>query len=232
MRLRMIHLVGLLGLAILAVSAGCGEAEPDLEAVSAEELLLISAERLASLEAFAFTLVHENGYTQIVRGLAMERAEGEVAGPERMQAELRARAGPINVNLRLIILPEGSWITNPLTGQWESEDISIAQFFDPATGVAALMTELSNVEVTGSEVISGAATRRIEGTVDSGALETLLPGVARGQPLTVRLWIGVDDPVVHRLEVIGAVEPGDSPDLVRRLTLSDFGSEFQIQAPQ
>jgi hypothetical protein len=50
--------------------------------------------------------------------------------------------------------------------------------------------------------------------------------------LVVRAWIGVDDPVVHRVEIVGALEEKDQADVVRRLALSDFGADSVIVAPQ
>jgi len=229
-RIRIPSLFGLS--AFLLLVSACGDESADLDDMSASELLEISANRMDAVTSFAFALEHENGFTNIVRGLAMEVAEGEVAGPDRMAAELRARIGPINVAVGLIIHPEGAWVTNPLTGQWEPEDVSIAQLFDPATGVTALMRDLGEVRVTGTEVIDGRPTRRIEGAVDSGALAALLPGVASGREVTARFWIGSEDPVVHRIDLLGAVEPDDSPDIVRRLRLSRFGQEFVIEPPR
>jgi len=217
---------------VLVVLSACGDGSADLDDMSASELLDASANRMEAVTSFAFALEHENGFTDIIRGLAMETAEGEVAGPDRMAAELRARVGPINVALGLIIHPEGAWISNPLTGQWEPEDVSIAQLFDPATGVTSLMRDLGEVRVTGTEVIDGRPTRRIEGVVDSGALAALLPGVASGREVTARFWIGSEDPVVHRIDLLGAVGPDDSPDIVRRLRLSRFGQEFLIEPPR
>ena len=231
--MRTLRILGVPALsALLLLLSACGDGSADLDDMSASELLEASANRMEAITSFAFALEHENGFTNIVRGLAMEVAEGEIAGPDRMAAEVRARVGPINVAVGLIIHPEGAWITNPLTGQWEPEDVSIAELFDPATGVTSLMRDLGEVRVTGAEVIDGRPTRRIEGTVDSGALATLLPGVAAGREITARFWIGSEDPVVHRIDLLGAVEPDDSPDLVRRLRLSRFGQEFLIEPPR
>ncbi len=214
------------------VAASCGDRGVDLDGITPEELLEHSASRMESVESFAFRLEHENGFTSVVRGLAMETAEGQLAGRDRLSAELRARAGPIAVNVGLIVHPEGAWITNPLTGQWEPEALTIEQLFDPATGVTALMRDLADVRVIGTETLGGVATRQLEGTVDSGALATLLPGVAGGHPLTVRVWVGAEDPLVHRIDVLGAIEPADTPQTVRRLRLSRFDEPFQIEPPR
>ncbi|MEX0856344.1 MAG: LppX_LprAFG lipoprotein [Gemmatimonadota bacterium] len=196
------------------------------------DLLAEAADRMEEVEAFAFLLEHEGGTTTIVGGLGMEQAEGHVAARDRLQAAVRGRVGPLAVNVQLIILPEGAWMTNPLTAQWEPQDLSIAQFFDPATGVTAVMRGIAEAQLAGNESIDGSNTHIVEGMVDSGALALLVPGVVPGRELRIRTWIDEADAVVRRIEIVGPLEDGDSPDLLRRLTLSNFGGDFTVTAPQ
>lgn len=219
--------------ALLASAVACGErAEPaPVEELTPAQILERASERMAELSGFAFVLEHENGFTRIVQGLAMERAEGRVAGGDRMEAHLRARAGPVNVQLGIIILPEDSWITNPFTGEWEREPLSISQLFDPATGVPSLIRELQDPQMTGIETVGGAQAYRVEASIPSDLLSRLAPAATPGRVIQVRAWVGVQDPVVHRVEIIGPLEEGDGEDVVRRLALSDFDADFSIVAP-
>jgi hypothetical protein len=184
-----------------------------------------------AINSFAFLLEHENGTTTISGGLAMERADGEIANGERLRADVTGRTGPLAVNLQLVIVPEGAWMTNPLTGAWTPQQMSISEFFDPVTGVTAVIRGVAAPTLAGTEAIGGVETDVVEGTLDSGALSLLIPGVAAGRPLTIRTWIGSEDPVVHRIEIRGTLADGDNPEVVRRLTLSEFGGTFEIVAP-
>jgi hypothetical protein len=186
---------------------------------------------MEEVNSFAFLLEHENGTTAIVGGLAMERAAGEISNGERLRADVTGRAGPLAVNLQLVIVPEGAWMTNPLTGAWIPQELSISEFFDPATGVTAVIRGISAPSFAGRETLGGVDTHIVEGGVDSGVLALLIPGVPAGRPLTIRSWIGADDPVVHRIEIRGSLAEGDGPEVVRRLTLSQFGGTFEITAP-
>jgi len=217
-------------LLLVGALASCGGAGTG-DAPDPAELLTSSADRMEEVNSFAFLLEHENGTTAIVGGLAMERAAGEIANGERLRADVTGRAGPLAVNLQLVIVPEGAWMTNPLTGAWIPQEMSISEFFDPATGVTAVMRGVGTPTLTRSEPIGGIETHVVEGSVDSGALALLIPGVPAGRPLTIRTWIGADDPVVHRIEIRGTLADGDSPEVVRRLTLSQFGGTFEIAAP-
>jgi len=220
-----------LAVLLLATLSACGDRDAGTDELDADAILEEAAERMGSVDGFAFVLEHENGTTTIVRGLSMERASGRVSGGDRMEAEIRTRAGPINVNLRVIVLPEGGWLTNPFTGQWESEALSLFGVFDPGSGVTALLRDLDDAVLVGRENVGGNPTHRIDASVPSGALWALVPQAVPGRTLTVRTWIGVEDSLVHRVEIVGALEAEDAESVVRRITLSEFGTQTAIEAP-
>jgi len=220
-----------LGPALVLAACGGSTDAGVVEEVSPAEVLAQAADRMAELQGFAFTLEHENGFTSIMQGLAMERAEGRVAGGESMRADVTARAGPMAVKLGVVILPEESWITNPLTGAWQRDQLSIAQIFDPATGVPALIRDLIEPTLVGTETIGGAEVRRIDAQIASESIQGLVPQAPAGLVLPVRVWVGVDDPVVHRIELAGKLEAQDGDNAVRRLILSDFDADSVIAPP-
>ncbi len=220
-------------LAALAPLAGCGgggDDDLDLEGIDAATLLRAAADRTDQARSFHFLLEHEGGTTQIVRGLNMERAEGEVAGADRLRVEVKANAGPLNLNVEIVVIGEEAWITNPLTGRWEREDISIEEVFDPANGVTAIMRAASEAQLTGTEKVGGIRSYRVEATVDSGDV-TLFGEPRPGATLLAVAWIGVDDPLVQRIEIVGGLASREPDDLVRRLTLSRFDAEIEIAPP-
>lgn len=215
---------------VLALLAACGgDEEP--EEVDPAQLLEEAAARTEQLESFHFLLEHERGTTQIVRGLQMVRAEGDVAGPDELQLAVDAAFGSLNVRVDIIVLGEQSWITNPLTGRWESEQISLEQIFDPATGVTALMRAVADPRLEGTEAVDGVESHRVAATVDSGDVR-LFGQPAPGQSLQATAWIGVEDRLVRRIEVVGPLAAGEPADLVRRLTLSNFDADVEIEPPR
>lgn len=223
---------------LLAAGCGGGDAEPDTPPVDAATLLRAAAERMDGVERFHFELEHENGFTEIVLGLQMERASGDVAGADRLRAEVQARFGPLNVETGIVILPDQSWLRNPITGAWQREEISIEAIFNPSEGVTALMRSIaeraaeSGATVTGSERIEGVETYRVEAEVDSGELTLFAADAPAGLKLRAVIWIGVDDPLVYRVELHGAATRDEPADLVRRLTLSNFDGDIVIEPPR
>lgn len=215
----------------LFASACRGGGEDDAKADPAD-VLRRGAERMDGVKSFHFDLTHENGTSQIVRNLQMVSATGNVAPPDRLRLDAKAKAGPLNIAVSIIAIPGRSFITNPLTGRWEEEQLSVAQFFDPATGVTALMRAATEPRVTATEKIEGKDAHRIEAFVDSGKLSLFAANAAPGRQMKARAWVGVDDPVLLRVEIEGAVAEGEPANLVRRLTLSKFDEPVQIVAPQ
>ncbi len=222
-----------LALAAAVALAACGDdgGGVDVEGIDAAALLRSAAERTERAQSFHFVLEHENGATQIVRGLEMERAEGDVAGADRLSVEIKASLGPLNLELSIIVIGDDAWITNPLTRRWEREQISISEVFDPANGVTGLMRAAAGARVAGSDSVGGVSTYRVEATVDSGDV-TLFGDPRPGTELRARVWIGVDDPLVYRIELVGAVTAGEPDDLVRRITLSRFDEDIEIVPPR
>jgi len=220
-------------LLVAVVLAGCGGGglDVDTSGVDVPELLTMSADRMDAVDSFRFELEHDNGTASIVRGLQMVRAEGDVEGADRMHLLVEAKAGPLNAEIEMIVLPGEGWITNPLTGRWEKETIDVSEFFDPAEGVTGLMRSLDEGEITGAETLNGFDTYRVEASISS-ELMTLFGNAREGETIRLKAWIGIDDPLVHRVEAVGGIVEGEPNNLVRRLTLTDFDESFDIQAPR
>ena len=189
-----------------------------------------SADRMEGVERFHFTLDHENGASEIVRGIMMVYAEGDFDGAERMRAEIEGALGPVKFETAVIVLPEGSWLQNPFDRSWEAEEISIEEFFDPQDGVAALMRKVTAPTVVGREEVGGVETYRIDVLADSGDL-AIFPTAEPGFEVRATLWIGVDDLLLYRVDVLGPISEDEAPDILRRLELSRFGEDVDIAPP-
>lgn len=217
--------------ALLVACGGDGESG-DFSEVDATDLLARSADRMEQVGSFGFEVDHENGATQIVAGINMVHAEGSVQGTDRMQLEVEARFAATNIKTGIVILPGEGYLQNPLTGRWQEQpDLDISSLFDPATGVTGLMRAATDVEVVDREAVDGVDSYVLETSVDSGNLQAFVGNATPGNATTARVWIGVDDLLVRRIEVVGPLAPNDAEDIVRRLSLSDFDEVVEITAP-
>ena len=231
--LRRLTPVMLLALAVLLVASACGDddGEPGAAAPDPQQLLLDAADRMEQARSFHFVLEHENGGIEIVRGIEMTRAEGDVDGATRLQAEVEGTLGPFSFEVGIIILPGESWIQNPITQRWEREEISIDALFDPSDGIVALMRSARSPEILRRERIGGVDTYRVTAMVESGDL-TVFPGAEPGRDVPATAWIGVDAPFVYLLEIRGPIADGEADDIIRRLELSRFDEPVDIAPPR
>ena len=194
-------------------------------------LLREAADRMATVERFHFLLEHVDGTSEIVRGIEMVRAEGDIGGTELLQAEIEGLFGTLTFETAIVVLPDQGWIQNPLTRRWEREDITVSALFDPQQGAVALMRSATATGLGGREHIGDIECWIVEGATDSGDL-VFFRNAEAGYPVGARVWIGVDDPLVHRIELSGPISAGELDTIVRRLELSRFGQDVDIVPPR
>lgn len=195
------------------------------------ELMLAAADRMAGVEKFHFVLEHENGTSEIVQGIQMVRAEGDIAGEERLQAEIDGLLGTLSFETGIVVLPDQGWLRNPLTQRWQREEITVSALFDPQQGAIALMRTATATGLDGPEAVRGVDCWIVEATTDSGEL-VFFRNAAAGFTVNAKVWIGVADPLVHRIELIGPISAGELETIVRRLELSNFGQDVDIVPPR
>lgn len=219
-------------LALLLSACGGGDDTDPSTFPEASTVLSDSATRMEQVRSMHFLLEHDNGATQIVRGIAMNRAEGDVITPDKMQATVKGGLGIVNFEIGIVILGKDAWIQNPLNRRWESENITIDQVFDPRQGVIALVRATQGATIAGTDDIGGVQCYRVEATLDSGNLD-LLPGTpTAGKSIPTTAWIGIDDHLVRKVEFRGGVSAGEPDNLVRTLTLSRFDEDITIVPPR
>lgn len=218
-----------------AVACGGGDDE-DADGAPlppAAEVLSELVARVDELETFHFRLEHENGTSPIPLGLDLETAEGDVIVPDRMSAEISAKADEATVQVDVIGVGDEGWMTNPFSRDWQPlpEGTNIRDVFNPAAGVKAIVGALADVEVLKEEEVGGASSYLIEGQVDSGVLEAAAPIAEPGLTVVVKAWVGVDDSLPRRIRLEGPFAPGEPEDIVRKLEMSEFDEPLSIEPP-
>lgn len=217
----------------LAVACGGDEEDGGAPLPVPEEILARLVAEVDGLETFHFRLEHENGTSPIPLGLDLDTAEGDVIVPDRMSAEIGAKAGGAVVQVEVIGVGDEGWITNPFDRKWQPlpEGTNIKDVFDPAAGVKAIVGALASVEVVKEEKVGGVSTYLIEGEVDSGVLEAAAPVAEPGLTVLVKAWVGSEDSLPRRIRLEGPFAPGEPDNIVRILELSRFDEPLTIEPP-
>jgi LppX_LprAFG lipoprotein len=229
---------------LVAAVAACGgddddsteEADEDsTPEETPQEFLDSSADALEQVSSFHFLLTHENGGTEIVLDLEMERAEGDVVTPDRLRADVEAEGpGGIDVNVEVIAIGEEFFFENPFGGGFIDADFSIQDILDPTQGAIALLRSApENAELGDTEDIGGVETQIVTATIDSGQFDTLIPAADPGLPVEVTLWIGVDDRLPYRIQMVGPLNEDEPDDIERLIEISDHNNaDVEIEPPE
>ena len=198
--------------------------------ITPEALLERSGKVMESLTSFHFRLRHKSGNTPLLRNLAIDEAEGDVIKPDQLSTDFNGVFGGFAIKSSLVTLGDDSYMTNPLTGQWEGvpTEISPLGFFNPSEGIAAM---LKQVEPTGLRPDRDGV-HRVNGRLPAEALSPLLGGTVKGAIVDVELEIDKVEYYLVKVTIAGRVTELEPDGTVRVIELSRFNEPLVIEAPQ
>ena len=221
----------------LAAASACGDAQdaasvtPTPTPPDVSTILMRTGETMQGLSTFHVRLEHEGGTTQFAPGVVLSEAEADIINPDRMSASVKAQFGTLAVNSNFIAVGEDNWLTNPLSGEWESidADVSPLGFFNPRRGINAILAEVHSVEEPPD--VNGTV-YTLNGSVPAKALESLLGPSIEGATVTVRLVIDTNGYYLTETRVEDRVVPSDEEGIVRLLWLSRFNEPMTVEPPE
>jgi lipoprotein LprG len=215
----------LLAAALCAGGCGGGGDEPEL---SAQEVVARAVEATGAEKSFHFLLEVENPPRSLT-GLNLTFADGEVSVPERLRANVAGTFAGISLESELISIGEVQYLKEPFSGRWREVDIGTnpIDFFDLDSGVLAVLEQARDIELDedgDAFVITGG----VEGSRVSSFLGT---DEDSDLDVDVEVRVGKDDFLLRELRLIGPVEEGEPEDVVRVVTLSQYGVDVTIEPP-
>lgn len=227
----------IVGIILLLLVVGCGKKEttaPDESTpppLTAVEIIAMASEKLEALSSFHFALDQEGGGTPIAMGLEMTSASGDITRPHKLKVDVFAGF----VEVGVITVGEVTFMTNPLTGEWEPlpNEFTAVRLFNPDTGIKAIIGRISNAVKLGEEKVAGALCYHIKGTLDSGDLSAISCGAAiEGISIDTDVWIGKDDFLLRQIKLEGQITKDEKPGIVRTLSISNFDQPVTIELPE
>lgn len=233
-------LAAVLALGCIAIGVACGTAEPETPTLTPPPapdpvaILQSAADRFEALKFFKFTMLHENGGTPIAFGLVMEDVTGDVAAPDRLQAEIGAFAGNLFFDVTLVAIGDRTFLTNPFTKAYEEIDGGIisSALLDPTTGISGIIRDAVEPVLEGEAEMEGVLTYHITSVIDSAQLTSIAPSAEPGLPIDVGIWIGRDDSLVYRIHMVGPMSSDEEPDIARTILPSAFDIPVEIAIPE
>ncbi len=223
---------------VVASSYACGSGSgPEVEAqpptpvptptpIDPAVLLQRMGAAMEDVSSFEFLLDHESGGTVIMPNIVMTEIEGQVIRPDRLSVGFKGRFGNFAIRGRLVTVGDTTYMTNPLTDEWEEipPDISPVRFFNEFADMV-------------SQVIPSGATLdgdlfRVKGRLPTEALEPLVGSTIKGETVAIELAASTSNAHIVEVTFDGAVTEAEEAGTIRRITLSRFNESFSIELPE
>ena len=220
---------------IIAALAGCGggDAEPTPEPsptpVSPAVLLAESGAAMSALRSFRFSLAHNKDGTPLADSLTVTSAEGAVVSPDRISVDFSGTFGSFGIQSGIVSIGADSYMTNPLTGEWESvaSGVSPLAFFDPQSGVGAMMRSVENPTLASATDDAFV----VAGDLAVSVLAPILGGAATDGIVRAELTIAADTRLLEKAVIEGRVTADETDGLIRTIELWDFDAPIPIEPP-
>ena len=188
-----------------------------------------------SVNSVYFRIEHENGGTEVIPDTLMISSEGAVKGTEALTLKIVAESYGFRVNLQVRILDGTAWLTNPLTNQWEEEDLAIDALFAGSRATPLIVRQIGDPVLADVELIRGEEAQRITGII-AADLAVKIWGIPTdadlvGEDVEVSVWLRSSDDRIVQLQIDGPLVALDAENIVRRITFWDFDVPFEVEAP-
>ena len=198
--------------------------------IAADEVVANAITALSNAGSVWFLLEHENGFTEALGGLQLQRVEGAI-NEVGMSITAEANLGRIYIEVDAVLIGLDTWLTNPLTGEWEplpNEENPIG-FIQPIAAVKDVLGGLSDPQflekpAPGEDFL---VTSPLQAEVMKSLLGDIKPdAVGVGEVL-------IDDQTfeMKSARITGALQVLDTDETVRILEMSRYGEEFIIEPP-
>ena len=213
----------------LLLLAGCSRPPPT---PTPDQMLDQDAQAVLAMKSAQFTLTREGAPAVLdpQTGTTFTEAAGQYQAPDRVSAKVKVTLFGSVVEVEMRWLPEGNFVSNPLTGQFEAAPAGAA--FDGAAlfkegGIPAVLKDkLQNPKLVGEEKVEDVETYHLSGEADGEELSALTAGaLTSGTMYPVDVWI---EKATSNLVRVHIAEPGGDGWLI---DLFDVDQPVEIKAP-
>jgi len=225
---------------VFVIVAGCGgSTEPEavsppatpVPLLSAKEVIEMSQSSMAALKSFSFELTHDEGATLLPGGFEIHESSGIVSAPDRVSLTADATFSGLFVKIDAVIFPDLTYMTNPLTGNWNllHGDESPFAVFDPPSLISDILSEITTTEYS-VDSDSNHFPIRLEGELPAFAMRNLVGGTDPDKTLDYLMEIDAEFRLLS-VDLTGVIRSGEEPDVRRTIALGDFDVPVTIESP-
>lgn len=226
-------LLVLLALAVAPLLTGCSKG-PTSD-VDPDQVFADSVTAMKALASFHFTYeVSAPQGSEPAQGTRIVRIVGDVTADGRMKAVIDVETSGVPLQLQFVAADDTHYVQDPTTQKWQS----LPAQFSPVgrvnlnAGTIQILEKIADPAYVATEDVNAVQTYHMKGSVAAEDVATIAGATSTSEPFAGDVWIGVDDRLVHRIEILGAATSSEDPKTVRTITLSDFDEDVIIEPPQ
>ena len=203
---------------------------PTTSPINLNSILDKSARMMSDLNAFSFSLEHENGMGTTFNDLLLVTAEVKVEKPDSIDIKADILLGTLPFQTRIISKNQLSFIQNPLTEKWENMEQSVnpLAYFDPDAGIKAILSDISNLSQSSQSTKNQ---YEIRGEISAKLLNPFV-GTTLNDQVSIKLLINRESSYLDAVHIYGRLQPADSSEIVRKITIYDHNEPASIKLPE
>ena len=228
-----------LAMAFLLLVAACGsdpaptttEPEPEL---SLEEVLARTGENLASFSTATFRMIDENETGAKFFGATLKNVDGVVESPDSARIVVEVESPAMGfAEIEIVAVGDVAFMKFSAGAPWNPLPLDQVPFNFVGLGVTLsnLLPLVQDAAIAATESVGGGPALRVDGTLMSEDLSTLITSADTGHPIDLSLWIGEADQVLRQIRIAGQIFDDDGEGTSRLIILSDYDTPVDIQLP-
>ncbi len=195
-----------------------------------DEVLTKAVESLVEAGSIWFLLEHENGFTEALGGLELTRVEGAIT-ETGISITAEANLGRIYIEVNAVLIGTSTWLTNPLTGEWEllPDEENPIGFLQPIAAVRGVLEGLTSAEYI--EPPESGIDYQMKSPIKAESLKSLLGETIPDGIGMAEVMIDHETFELKSARITGTLQARDSDSTVRILEISRYGEAFVIEQP-
>jgi len=234
---RWLTISGLLALIFTLAScqSGCGTTNGTKSLPTAPQLISQAQDAIQKVTSYHFTLDTAHPGTSTASSLQINKADGDIQVPDKLQAKANATVLGIAVTTQFIAIANRQYYTDPLTNLWTqtSQLIDPRTLTDRRTGVAGILGHIQQPTAPTNSNVGAVPCWNINGKLDARYLSVITGSATQlGSIINTTICIGKSDNLPYQLRMQGITIKGDTAQTVRTFLLSRFNEPLKIAAPQ
>lgn len=224
------------------IAAGCSGGDGGAEVLDGpfldtdpSSLQVTVAEAMGAVTSVRFEVERSEApvFIDQVESISLNNILGTFEVPGSANAILQVTVNDsLNTELGAIAIADEVWLTNPVTGQFETLppgfDIDPSLFFDPVNGWQPLIEDLDGVAFVAEEERGGSIRYHLTGTAPAERMQAITAGLVRGQDVDLDMWV---QPVTGQVTELAFSTTFQGAQSDWRILLSQYGEDFDVSPP-